>query len=246
MMKTIFIIGFLGIALQAQSYLYIWQGGVKTDSFVVTNNLKIDFRTTVIMNISCPGTPTVTYEGKTYNTVQIGTQCWLKENLNVGTRINGTQEPSNNGTIEKYCYEDNEAYCDTFGGLYQWKESLQYILTPGATGICPTGWHIPTRPEFEILAAAVNSDGNALKALGQGTGIGAGTNTSGFSALLSGYRESGGSFNSLAQLTEFWVSEASHFNQIMEQTLVLRYNSPNCELGIEYISYGLSVRCVKD
>jgi hypothetical protein len=39
----------------------------------------------------CPGTPTILYEGKTYNTVQIGNQCWLKENLNVGTRINGSQ-----------------------------------------------------------------------------------------------------------------------------------------------------------
>ena len=43
----------------------------------------------IIEGIPCPGTPTVTYEGQTYNTVQIGNQCWFKENLNVGTMIPG-------------------------------------------------------------------------------------------------------------------------------------------------------------
>lgn len=51
----------------------------------------------------CPEIPTVTYEGKIYNTVKIENQCWIKENLNVGTMINGNQNQSNNGTIEKYC-----------------------------------------------------------------------------------------------------------------------------------------------
>ena len=52
----------------------------------------------------CPGTPTVTYYGKTYNTVQIGNQCWLKENLDVGTMINtnsSSNKQTNNGIIEK-------------------------------------------------------------------------------------------------------------------------------------------------
>jgi hypothetical protein len=53
-------------------------------------------------NIPCPGTPTVEYEGQVYNTIQIFGQCWLQENLNVGTMIPGTMEPSNNGTNEKY------------------------------------------------------------------------------------------------------------------------------------------------
>ncbi len=194
MKKIVLIIGFLGFALQAQSYLYIWQGGVKTDSFIVTNDLKIDFRAPIIMGVPCPGTPTVTYEGKTYNTVQIGTQCWLKENLNVGTRVNGVQNQSNNSTIEKYCYNDDEANCNTYGGLYQWNEAMQYSTAPGTRGICPPGWHIPANAEFETLAAAVNNDGNALKAIGQGTGSGQGTDTSGFSALLAGLRDTNGGF----------------------------------------------------
>jgi len=80
--------------------------------------------------LPCPGMPTVVYGGQTYNTVQIGTQCWLKENLNIGTKIPGTQNQANNGTIEKYCYNNDEANCAIYGGLYQWNEMMQYVLRP--------------------------------------------------------------------------------------------------------------------
>ena len=138
----------------------------------------------------CPGIPTVEYEGKIYHTVQIGTQCWLRENLDIGTMILGIQDQSNNGLIEKSCYNNNPNNCNTFGGLYQWYEAMQYDTTTGSRGICPPGWHIPTLYEFWTLRNAVwwFGMGNALKAVGQGSGDGAGTNTSGFSALLAGMR----------------------------------------------------------
>jgi hypothetical protein len=77
---------------------------------------------------SYPGTPTVTYAGKTYNTVQIGNQCWLKENLDAGIMIQVNQEQTNNGTIEKYCYDNNPNNCAAYGGLYQWAENVQLII----------------------------------------------------------------------------------------------------------------------
>jgi len=83
-------------------------------------------------------------DGKTYNTVLIGTQCWMRENLNIGTRIDGSQNQTDNGTIEKYCYDDLESNCDIYGGLYQWDEAMQYVTTQGVQGICPAGWHLPT------------------------------------------------------------------------------------------------------
>jgi uncharacterized protein (TIGR02145 family) len=119
------------------------------------------------------GTNIITYAGQTYNTVLIGSQCWLKENLNLGTRIDGSSDQTNNSTIEKYCYDDNDANCTTYGGLYQWNEAMQYVTTAGTQGICPTGWHIPTYAEFQTLVTAVSNDGNALKAIGQGGGSGA-------------------------------------------------------------------------
>jgi len=68
----------------------------------------------------------VTYGGKTYNSVIIGIQCWMTENLNIGIAILGSQDQTNNGNIEKYCYDNNSANCDVYGGLYQWAEMVQY------------------------------------------------------------------------------------------------------------------------
>jgi hypothetical protein len=75
-------------------------------------------------NIPCPGTPTVTYEGQVYNTIQIFSQCWFKENLNAGTMIPGTQGMINNSVIEKYCYNNELDSCAKYGGLYQWDEIM--------------------------------------------------------------------------------------------------------------------------
>src|SRR5665647_1782373 len=104
----------------------------------------------------CPGVPTVDYGGKTYHTVQIGSQCWLKENLDVGIMIDSVTEPGNNGVIEKYCYNNNAANCTTYGGLYKWNEAMEYVTTPGIKGICPPGWHIPTHTELQKLDTTVS------------------------------------------------------------------------------------------
>ncbi|MDP3147744.1 MAG: FISUMP domain-containing protein [Ignavibacteria bacterium] len=198
---------------------------------------------------TCPGVPSVTYEGKTYHTVQIGKQCWLKENLDVGKMINSSTTSDsmrNNGIIEKYCYKNNLADCDTNGGLYQWDEAMQYSRTPGTKGICPVGWHIPTQTEFLGLIFAVNHDGNALKAVGEGSGNGIGSNTSGFSALLGeGFRYGyEGNFYSTGG-TIFWsstFSEIEHYH--------LSISSVSSDLATSGIGsnkgHGFRIRCIKD
>jgi uncharacterized protein (TIGR02145 family) len=65
----------------------------------------------------------------------IANQCWLIENLNIGTMIPGTQTSTTNGTIEKYCYNDDTANCTKYGGLYAYSEMQE-------PGICPTFWHL--------------------------------------------------------------------------------------------------------
>ncbi|MDH3267976.1 MAG: hypothetical protein OEM46_03890 [Ignavibacteria bacterium] len=187
---------------------------------------------------------TVNYDGKIYNTVLIETQCWLKENLDVGTMIPGIQDQGNNSVIEKYCYDNDPANCNTYGGLYQWNEAMQYILTPGSQGICPPGWHIPTITEFQTLANAVGNDGNALKAVGQGIGGGAGTNTSGFSALLAGYRNDIGFFNDLGVTAVYWSS--SEVGSNYANFLSLNLNGNFILLSDFNKDNGFSVRCLKD
>lgn len=194
---------------------------------------------------SCSGTPTVLYEGKTYNTVQIGDQCWLRENLDVGVMILGSQWQTNNGVIEKYCYDDDPNNCITYGGLYQWDEAMQYDTTAGARGICPSGWHIPTLTQLQTLSATVGANGNALKEIGQGIGGGAGTNTTSFSALLAGFG-SLGYFTYLGDNAFVWSSTQSSALLTYAYYLVLYYDNGNINLIGNLKNFGLSVRCVKD
>jgi uncharacterized protein (TIGR02145 family) len=232
---------------QSQPILRIWKGGVKLDSVAVTNDLKITFGTGS-GDFSCGSQ--IIYSGKTYNTVLIGSQCWLRENLDVGVFVQSINtdsnhsDVSNNGIIEKYCYNNDTLNCNTYGGLYDWNEAMQYVPTPGAQGICPDGWHIPTLSEFETLKATVNNYGNALKAVGQGSGAGAGTNSSGFSALLAGSRSVIGSFFNLDTFAFFWgsaehdVSEANGLFLTSNSSGIVYYGSNK--------NVGCSVRCVKD
>ena len=189
----------------------------------------------------CPEIPTVTYEGKTYNTVLIGDQCWLKENLDVGVMIQGNQNQTNNNTLEKFCYDNNSSNCNTYGGLYQWDEAMQYITS--AQGICPPGWHIPFESEFQILATAVNNDGNSLKEIGQGTGDGTGINTSGFSGLLAGSFISDNYFFELGSKAYFW----SCTSNLTAYAGNLRLDYDNSDINLYYNAkyQGFSIRCIK-
>jgi len=198
----------------------------------------------LIATTPCQGITSISYSGQTYNTVETAYQCWLKENLNVGTRINGSVNPSNNGTIEKYCYNNNEANCATYGGLYDWNEAMAYSTTPRAQGICPVGWHIPTYDEFIILLDAVGHDGNKLKREDQGTGNGVGTNTSGFSALLAGSRNYNGIFDHLGYYTFFWSSTEGYATNVYN--LYLWFNDSDVYMANYSKDHGYSIRCLKD
>jgi len=173
-------------------------------------------------------------QGAYYNTIQIGNQCWLKENLNIGVMIDSSLRATDNydingdQIIEKYCQGNDIDTCKKYGGLYQWNEAVLYdTITPGTKGICPIGWHIPTLAEYETLKSTViatepYSDGRALKAIGVGldnpTNVppqyGSGTNTSGFSLLLGGTRHFNGYFNSFntadsSDYAYYWSSTLS-------------------------------------
>lgn len=214
------------------------------DSIRVVNISGLDSMTIFIC-----GASKVSYGGKDYNTVLIGNQCWLKENLDIGTMINGNQVPDTTpgGTIEKYCYANLPANCETYGGLYTWQESMQYVTIEGAQGICPDGWHLPTLSDFVTFNTDVGGDGNSIKAVGQGYGSGAGTNTFGFSALLAGYRNPGGYFGELASRTHFWSSKREPVVTSLANQIYLWDDRADISFHVgEYSTYGFSVRCIKD
>ncbi len=192
--------------------------------------------------------------GNTYNTVVIGTQCWMAENLRVGTKLaSATTRPLNNGVIEKWCYNNDSAICASDGGLYNWDEAMQYSTTPGAQGICPSGWHIPTDSEQYTLVNYLKDPGQICDAnrfswwqcATAGTKLKSG-GTSGMNFPLAGFITSVPSFWSRGAYARFWsssqgvtgISSAVHRYLGSSDTRVVRVS--------DIKGYGLSVRCVND
>jgi len=213
-------------------------------------------------NFHCRGTPTVYYEGQLYTTIQIFSQCWLNENLNVGTMIPGTEVQTNNGIKEKYCYNNEPDSCIKYGGLYQWREMMKYADLPGVQGICPPGWHIPADKEWKILEGSVDSHypigdpewdirmawrgydaGTNLKTMNGWNYYGNGTDLYGFSALPSGYcLPNYGDFGSIGYLG-YWWSSTPHGGEAWSRFIDFIY--PGVGRYSRYIE-GFSVRCLKD
>ena len=213
---------------------------------------------------SCPDVPVVQYDGGPYNnigttkvtpgpntyyrTVKIGDQCWLRDNLNVGTMINSTLSQTNNSIVEKYCYSNDLANCNTDGGLYQWNEAMQYSTAESARGICPTGWHIPTDAEQNTLDQYLTDYGQTCDAnrnlawgcANAGTKLKPG-GTSHFEGILAGYREISGSFSYYGTGLHLWSSNISEpgawWRHLQAGSAgVMRYHNS--------LFYGLSVRCI--
>lgn len=198
-------------------------------------------------DISSPGSgqDSINYCGKIYHTVKVGSQTWLKENLDVGTMIMVNKNQVNNAIMEKYCYNNDSANCAVYGGLYQWNEAMAYANAPGSKGICPDGFHIPAKAEFETLAAAVSNNSNSIKAVGQGSAAGAGTNSSGFSALLAGNRYDDGYFYDLGYAANFWSSTENGNDNAYRMFLFVSYTTINLNSHINK-KIGFSIRCIKD
>lgn len=206
---------------------------------------------------TCGGPLVDTRDGKIYTTVQIGVQCWMSQNLNIGSMIYNTAYPTNNGVIEKWCYNVLESNCDIYGGQYYWAEMMEYTTTPGIQGICPDGWHIPSIEEFSVLSdflGGATTAGGKMKSTGTieaGTGLwyapntGA-TNSSGFTALPGGQRNVGGSSQFLGNYASFWSS--SQNTSITSRAWGCRmYNTMEMlEIGHYTKVPGYSVRCVKN
>jgi uncharacterized protein (TIGR02145 family) len=193
------------------------------------------------------GAETVTLDSITYHTVLIGTQCWLKENLNVGTAINGSlnQDPSHTKT-EKYCFNNLESNCTQYGGLYQWDEIMKGSIVEGVQGICPSGYHIPMDAEWTSLTTFLGGDSTAGTKMKMNNGWynnGNGTNTSGFTGLPGGFRGNNSDFNNLTQLAMFWSSTQAGASETWNRKLsadtaaVTKYNS--------FKTNGFSVRCIQ-
>lgn len=183
-------------------------------------------------------------EKQVYPTVQIGTQCWMAKNLNVG--VISYVSHSDNNIIEKNCYNNEPNNCVIYGALYNWDEAMNYSIEEVTKGICINEWHIPTEAQYQTLITYLGGDevaGGKLKITGEEfwtNNIGA-TNSSGFSALGAGIKST--FYTGLKVDARFWGSIQSGTNAIH-----LRLRNQNTLITLPYTTKNtyLSVRCIKN
>lgn len=205
-------------------------------------------------------------DGNTYNTVEIGSQCWMAENLAVTKYPNGDPitnltdntewgDLEDNNNTDYYCYFNNNANNEgeTFGALYTYAAAIAHNWEKDNVdnqGICPDGWHLPSDAEWEaIINHLGGSDiaGGKMKEAGtvhwDSPNTGA-DNSSGFTALPAGYRSGNvGVFGNWKAGTCWWSS--TPFDDIAGAVYIL-YNIANAENEPDAKSCGFSVRCVKN
>ncbi|MCQ2122102.1 MAG: fibrobacter succinogenes major paralogous domain-containing protein [Fibrobacter sp.] len=200
-------------------------------------------------------------DGQTYKTVTIGTQTWMAQNLNYAPDENHVH--SLGDYAWSGCYDNEISNCAKYGHLYTWEVAMDKAgcdffndcmnSNEGSQGICPVGWHLPSKEEWETLFA-VSGGFVACKNLKSASGWregGNGTDAYGFSALPAGkgYGFSALSagnvyFNSVDYITHFWSS--SEFNSTLAYIIALVYNSESALLVYEDKNLARSVRCLKD
>lgn len=186
-------------------------------------------------------------DGKAYEVVLIGFQCWMAENLNVGELLYGIENQIDNDTIEKYCYNDNEDNCDEFGALYQWDEMMQYVTDPDNRGICPEGWHLPDDADWceleQFVDATTDCEEEGYRGTDGGTKLKEG-GSSGFDVLPAGYRNQEGDFEWVNFLSIIWTSNEAGGSEAWTRG----FGVPFAQVGKGFYlkDFGLSVRCIKD
>ena len=192
------------------------------------------------------------YDGNYYNTIMIGNQIWMAENLKTTKFNDGTDIPLvtdgtawGNLTTPGYCwYNKNEAtYGDTYGALYNW-------YTIGTGNLCPAGWHVSTDAEWTALTTYPGGEsvaGGKLKETGtthwNSPNTGA-TNETGFTALPGGSRSHDGTFYYIWYGGYWWSSTEGSAKSAWNRNL--SYSDAGVFRDIDYKKCGFSVRCVRD
>lgn len=211
----------------------------------------------VLVPFTCGTSIVSDASGNTYQTLEIGTQCWLKSNLKTTKYNNGDLIPSRLGlstwqssTLGAFEVYDLSSRNDSvFGKLYN-----QYAVND-SRGICPTGWHVPTAIEWNSMQDLLGDEytsGGVLKSISIQPSIGGwllpnlgATDSAGFTALPGGKRNSDGSFDDLTKSGYWWTSSSSvNPNGPPAIHRSLHFDETAIKEGFQNRNFGFSVRCI--
>jgi uncharacterized protein (TIGR02145 family) len=193
------------------------------------------------------------YDGNLYNSVTIGTQTWLKENLKTTKYNDGTSVPLvtdntawSNLSTPGYCWYNNDIFFkNPYGALYNW-----YAVNTGK--LCPAGWHVSTYSDWYTLETYLGGSdvaGGKLKEAGtthwKSPNTGA-TNESGFTGLPGSWRANSGYFGSQYYEGGSYWGSGSNTGSTYAEIWNLFYLNATVSIVSQYKKAGFSVRCVKD
>lgn len=213
-------------------------------------------------------------DGQTYNTIKIGNQTWMAENLNyayLGSSKNLDDSPNLDST--SFCYENDPTNCDTYGRLYLWSAAMDSAgiisgtpnhcgygkqCTPSwpVRGVCPDGWHLPEKTEWEELIKATGglTSSKALRSRSGWKNNQNGLDTYGFSVLPAGVMNGVlDRFEVLGEFTTFWSANEFDLDNVGAYILPFNYDdgagywdemSNKVSLGTNNKKNGYSVRCI--
>ncbi|MEC7477041.1 MAG: FISUMP domain-containing protein, partial [Bacteroidota bacterium] len=188
------------------------------------------------------------YQGYDYETVQIGEQCWVAENLRTENYKNGDFIPANLDNSEwtsttsgaTVFYGDDVFSLQAYGRLYNWH------AVDDARSLCPNAWRIPSDGDWTVLTDFLGGSATAgaqMKTTDGWNGDGDGANSSGFSGVPGGSRASNGNFY-LAGSSGYWWSATPYGSSAWYRTV--SYNDDSVNRNFAYHRNGYSVRCVQD
>ena len=206
-----------------------------------------------ICTISIQAQTVTDVDGNTYNTISIGNQTWLTENLKV-TKFND-QDPIplvlddtqwSTQTQAAYCYYQGDvANTNDYGNLYNW-----YVVN-NSKNVCPTGYHVPSITEWEELITFLGGNavaGGKLKEMGFAHWLSPNTgadNSSSFTLLPSGWRaNNNGFYENLYYMAYVWSSTS--VDALNSSVLLVGYDSQAAYTSDSHILTGLPIRCLKD
>jgi uncharacterized protein (TIGR02145 family) len=199
-----------------------------------------------------PPEPVSDIEGNVYKTLKIGSQVWMGDNLKT-TRFNdGTDIPLVNDALDwsnlstpGYCWYANDvaSFKDLYGAIYNG-------YTAGSGKLCPAGWHIPQKEEWQLLREFLGDSvkgGGKLKEAGTEHWLSpnkGADNSSDFTALPAGIRYFEGTFASIQSFACFWSDTETGNGD--KWYLALYYGEASFIMDHRNNKHGFSVRCIKD
>ena len=202
-------------------------------------------------------------DGQVYRTVKIGDQVWMAENLNYDPGQGGLGEDKYDWS---WCYNNEPKNCDVAGRLYTWAAAIDSVKLANdiekpcvcgfykectniepIQGICPKGWHLPSRSEWDTLFTTVHGWSTAaakLKAQSGWNGNGNGDDSFGFTAIPSGIRTFSQRFDHVGHYAYFW-SSTDYYGSSAYGIYLIDYDRSRYEKQLSKDG-GYSIRCVKD